>query len=143
MWRTLTPGGEAALPVTEYALDVGYDEARFLLDPWDADYLGAADLRLDHDSPALDAGQDGDPDTDGSQNDMGVFGGALGNWIDVDNDRDGFSELEGDCDDTDPEILGDPRQECEGGTGCTSAPGRGLGLWFVGLLAITVRRRSG
>jgi len=142
MYRSLAPDGSGVMPVTEFPLDLVYDEPRFLLDPWDAEYLGAADLRLDHDSPALDAGPDDDPDADGTPNDLGVFGGALGNWIDVDNDRDGFSELEGDCDDTDPLVLGDPRQECDSSAGCASAPGRGLGLWLGGLLALSVRRRS-
>lgn len=141
MLRTLTPRGEGVVPVTQHPLDVFYDDARFLLDPWDAEYLGAADLRLDHDSAARDAGGAGDPDSDGSPNDVGVFGGERGNWIDVDNDRDGFSELEGDCDDTDPDVLGDPLQECDGGVGCASAPTGARWLWLAALVGLSVRRR--
>ena len=85
----------------------------------------------------------GAPDADGTRNDQGVFGGAWGNWIDVDNDRDGFSEREGDCDDTDPEVLGDPRQECEDTRGCSAAPREAPGWWLVGLLVLSGRRRSG
>ena len=141
MYRSLAPGGEEALPTLQYLLDVGFEEPEFLLSPPDASYMAGSDLRLDHHSPAQDAGVDHDPDADGSMNDMGVFGGRLGNWKDVDNDRDGFSELEGDCDDTDPEVLGDPRRTCEESPGCASTPPGSSVLWLAGLLGLSARRR--
>ncbi len=140
-YRTLTPSAQDVLAFDETRMDVTYGAPEFLLDPWDAEHLGAADLRLDHDSPARDAGSPHTNDADGSPTDIGVFGGPRGNWIDVDNDRDGFTEREGDCDDLDPEVLGDPLQECDGRTGCSTGPGSPSPGWLLGLLGCLTRRR--
>ncbi len=137
---SLAPAGEAAFPLSTHPIDLIWDEPQFLLDPRDAQWLGGSDLRLAHTSAAIDAGIDWDPDDDGSPNDIGAYGGAWGNWPDVDNDRDGFSEYDGDCDDRDPEVLGDPRQECSSSGRCSTGPTPITGLW-LGLLALVSRRR--
>ncbi len=109
----------------------------FLLSPLEAAHRGTGDLRLATSSPAVDAGPDGDPDADGSPNDMGAFGGRWGDWPDVDNDRDGWTNLEGDCNDLDPSIHPDwTTGECpEPEVGCKASP-RHSSWGFAGLLAL-------
>jgi len=117
----------------------------FLLRPDEAARLGLADLRLSGGSPGIDAGTVG-VDPDGSPADIGVHGGRWGDWPDVDEDRDGFTNLEGDCDDTDRAVVPDvwtgacpASQGCEG-CGSGLAPGALVTLLALGA---TRRRRLG
>jgi hypothetical protein len=106
--------------------------------------IGTGDLRLAVHSPAIDAGPAGDPDPDGSPNDIGSFGGLWADWPEVDNDRDGWSNLEGDCDDADPDIHPDwSTGECpQPATGCsTSAVDPRAIVALLGLL-LTSRFRT-
>ena len=63
----------------------------------------------------------------------------------VDNDRDGYTNLEGDCDDGDPAVAPELwTEECpapEPCGGCAGTPARGLGPWAFLALVLTVRRQ--
>lgn len=118
----------------------------FLFSPLDAGSR-VGDLRLNVLSPLIDAGPDGDPDRDGSPNDVGSFGGRWGDWIDVDNDRDGWTNLEGDCDDFDASVHPDwYTGECpQAEPGCSSSSSEGssrAGLVALCLVALLARRRE-
>jgi uncharacterized protein (TIGR03382 family) len=119
----------------------------FLVHPLDSLKEGAADLRLGEGSAAVDAGVAEGQDADGSRADIGAHGGLHGNWPDVDEDRDGHNELEGDCDDDDPQVYPDlltgrcpAPDRC---AGCASGPGVTwpLALLLIGT-ALTRRRRE-
>lgn len=119
-------------------------DARFLLDPAEAEGWLAADLRLNGSSDAADWTSLEQRDLDGSALDLGVFGGPLGDWRDVDNDRDGYDNLEGDCDDFDPAIVpegvGGSCPTAEGCRGCANGAGGGTAL--AALLALALTRRQ-
>lgn len=54
-----------------------------------------------------------------------MYGGPWGDWLNVDNDRDGYTNLDGDCDDGDPNVVPNLLTgECELRAGCASQ-GRG------------------
>lgn len=80
------------------------------------------DLHLAKGSPCIDAGDPTRFDADGSRADMGAYGGANGGaWDEVDQDVDGYTTGEGDCDDTDPDVhpgafdgCDDVDQDCDG-----------------------------
>ncbi len=69
------------------------------------------DFHLDPASPAVDAGEPGILDRDGSPSDMGAFGGP--NAIPSDNDGDGFNDLQ-DCDDGDAAVNPNAAEICDG-----------------------------
>ena len=127
----------------ESDLLVGEDPG-FLLSPLDADRRGKGDLRVGVASPLVDAGLPSEVDVDGTVADIGSFGGRWGDWPEVDNDRDGWSNLEGDCDDGDPDVHPDwSTGECpQQNAGCSTTGGLGW-VWGVGLglLALATRRR--
>ena len=83
------------------------------------------DLHLGVGSPCIDAGYEDEDfnDPDGTRGDMGAYGGPLTpTGGAVDDDGDGFSEIEGDCDDQDPDAHpdglelphDDVDQDCDG-----------------------------
>ena len=80
------------------------------------------DLHLAAGSPCIDAGDAARFDADGTRADMGAYGGANGaGWGDVDQDVDGYTVEEGDCDDTDSDVhpgafdgCDDIDQDCDG-----------------------------
>ena len=98
-----------------------------------------ADLRLKSSAPIHDVLDS--LDWDGSAGDVGMYGGPWGDWLNVDNDRDGYTNLDGDCDDGDPDVVPNLLTgECELRGGCASQ-GRGsapLPL-LLGLLALLWR----
>lgn len=107
---------------------------------------GVADYRLQSQSPGVDAGSAFDPDPDGTPADLGVYGGRWADWVDIDNDRDGYTNLEGDCDDFDPtlipDLLGQRCVSTEGACdGCASGRRPALPVWMALALAVTVLRR--
>ncbi|MCP4809643.1 MAG: hypothetical protein GY913_28245 [Proteobacteria bacterium] len=115
-------------------------EPMFLLRPDQAERPGLADLRLSGDSPGKDA-LDWELDLDGSPGDIGVHGGRYGDWPDVDDDRDGYTNLDGDCDDADRNVIPDLwTGACPAGEGCSTAPVPPA-LLAVLLVAVTTRRR--
>jgi hypothetical protein len=120
------------------------DDPGFLLSPLDAERRGKGDLRLGVASPLVDAGLPSEVDVDGTVADVGSFGGRWGDWPGVDNDRDGWSNLDGDCDDGDPDVHPDWRTgECpQENSGCSTGGGA-VWRWAVGLglLALAARRR--
>jgi hypothetical protein len=128
------------------ALRVQDVDPLFLAPPDTALKPGVADYRLQNQSPAVDAGSAYDPDPDGTPADLGLYGGRWADWVDIDNDRDGYTNLEGDCDDFDPTLIPDLLgQRCVSTDaacdGCASGPGRSLPAWAALLLAVTVLRR--
>lgn len=127
------------------ATDLVEEDPEFLLAADDAERLGLADFRVGGESPARDAASYGS-DLDGSPADIGPHGGVYGDWPDVDEDRDGYTNLEGDCDDTDPAIVPDvwtgACPAAEGCAGCRTGAIPGLLATLLGLL-FTRRRRLG
>lgn len=129
-----------------------FGDPAFLFDPADAEYWLAADLRLSPSSDAVDWSTLNRSDLDGTPLDLGVFGGDEGDWPDVDNDRDGYTNLEGDCADFDRSVVPDPLSgtcPAQGSCGgCASGSGGGAaGCWLLALIALTRRhdrrRRQG
>ena len=142
--RTLvagTPNTELVATQSEVMVDV---DPEFLLSPLVSYRIGTGDLRLAIHSPAIDAGPAGDPDPDGSPNDIGSFGGLWADWPEVDNDRDGWSNLEGDCDDADPAVHPDwSTGQCpQPTTGCSASPVDPRALMALLALLLTCRFRS-
>ncbi len=121
------------------------EDPGFLLRPDEAERQGLGDYRLAGSSPAIDAGKGG-VDPDGSVADIGVHGGRYGDWPDVDEDRDGYTNLENDCDDTDRTVVPDLwTGTCPAPQGCTGCGG-GATPRLLGLLAallLTRRKPSG
>jgi hypothetical protein len=123
------------------------DHPGFLVPPEEVATLQDADLRLLSDGPAVGFGLPGELDPDGSAADAGIYGGPDGDWPDVDNDRDGFTNLEGDCDDQDPNLVPDPHkpwlcgdQACGGCAAGGVLGGQGAAVL---LAALAWRRRRG
>ena len=121
------------------AHDPIYGDPGFVLAPSSDTNPAGADLRLNSDAPARDVLDT--LDWDGSPGDLGMYGGPWGDWPDVDNDRDGYTNLEGDCDDGDPEVVPNLLTgECEARAGCASQ-GQGSASFplLLGLLALLWR----
>ena len=139
--RTIAPDPaflEAAQGVTTHELID--DDPQFLLPPDEAERLGLADYRLQGESLGKDVLAH-ESDLDGSAGDLGPHGGRHGDWPDVDEDRDGYTNLDGDCDDADRDVVPDLwTGVCPAGQGCTTAP-VGVGALGVLLAAVTTRRR--
>lgn len=115
------------------------DDPLFLLRPDEAERLGLGDYRLRGDSPGRDLLAELDPD--GTDGDLGLHGGRHGDWPDVDEDRDGFTNLDGDCDDTDPAVVPDLwTGACPASQGCVHSPAPPA-LVAVLLAALATRRR--
>lgn len=141
--------------VAAHPLDVGVaveassvtqEALGLLLDPWDAPSVADADLRLRGGSVLRDSGPEGVADADGGPADVGATGGPWGNWPDVDDDRDGVSETEGDCDDLSASVLPDPSGEgcVVAGAGCAAlGVSAGWGVVALAGLAAALRRRAG
>ncbi|MED5371489.1 MAG: hypothetical protein VX899_10775 [Myxococcota bacterium] len=134
-----------ALGSVDRSLDVDWSrsevgEPGFLRAPDQDLNPGAADMRLGP-GDARDAGPDGMLDPDGSPLDLGIYGGDFADWLDVDNDRDGFTNLEGDCDDWNPELAPDLLSgECRAPRGCSSTGNSGV-LWVaLGGLLVALSR---
>ncbi|MFT5586052.1 MAG: hypothetical protein ACI9VR_003648, partial [Cognaticolwellia sp.] len=121
------------------AHDSFYGDPGFLRAPNEDLNPASADLRLSSDAPLRDALES--VDWDGSPGDVGMYGGLWGDWLDVDNDRDGYTNLEGDCDDGDPEVVPNLLSgECEAGAGCASQGPKSAPLALIlGLLAMFLR----
>ena len=119
--------------------DSFYGEPGFLRAPDEDRNPASADMRLSSDSPLRDVLES--VDWDGSPGDVGMYGGAWGDWLDVDNDRDGYTNLEGDCDDGDPEVVPNLLTgNCEARAGCASqGPGSAPLAVILGLLAMLLR----
>ena len=119
--------------------DSFYGEPGFLRAPDEDLNPASADMRLSSDSPLRDVLES--VDWDGSPGDVGMYGGAWGDWLDVDNDRDGYTNLEGDCDDGDPEVVPNLLTgNCEARAGCASqGPGSAPLALILGLLAMLLR----
>lgn len=121
------------------AKDSFFGEPGFLKAPSEDLNPAGADLRLTSSAPTHDVLDT--LDWDGSAGDVGMYGGPWGDWLNVDNDRDGYTNLEGDCDDGDPDVVPNLLTgECELRAGCASQ-GRGsapLAL-LLGLLALLLR----
>ena len=119
----------------------------FLRSPELVTSVESADLRLRLDGAGTDAGMPDELDPDGSPADVGIFGGPLGDWPDVDNDRDGYSNIDGDCDDLDAGVLPDPvrPERCGEVSSCACDAGVGAGTALGPLLALLVglSRRAG
>ncbi len=71
------------------------------------------DLHLAPGSPMIDAGDPTVTDADGSPCDIGAYGGP--NGADWDNDGDGWSAADGDCDDTNAAVHPDQADGCGNG----------------------------
>lgn len=118
------------------AVDPLFGEPGFLLDPNEGLNPASADLRLSSESPTREVLEE--LDWDGSLGDLGMYGGPWGDWVDVDNDRDGYTNLEGDCDDGDPAVVPNLLTgECERSGGCQTTQGSPSSLaWLLGVLAL-------
>jgi MYXO-CTERM domain-containing protein len=76
----------------------------------------ADDLHLAAGSPVIDAGDPSLLDADGSVSDMGAYGGPKGgDWDALDDDVDGWTVADGDCDDADTTIHPGVTDDCDGG----------------------------
>jgi hypothetical protein len=71
----------------------------------------AEDLALSFGSPAVDTGDPGIEDPDGSRSDIGAFGGSRATQLD--RDADGYP-LGSDCDDEDPSVHPNATETCDG-----------------------------
>jgi len=115
-----------ALSVGDLGAGAVFADADFVAYSSDGD-CGNDDLNLNGGSPAIDAGDPGILDRDGSTSDIGAYGGP--NGLPQDADGDGFNELQ-DCDDGDaavnpgePEICDGLDNNCDGDTDGADAAG--------------------
>lgn len=134
--------GPGAVQANPLFVDFAYDDAPLCDQDWS----------LASGSPAIDAGDPGLLDEDGSRSDMGAYGGR--GLATVDADGDGWPADE-DCDDTRAQVYPgapdapddgidsdcdghDPQTALRAGGGCATPPGHGLPAGLVLLLLAAV-----